>query len=157
MRAGDGDNVVTVQELSVEDDLVVTAGSGNFDSITVQHLRVGDDLNVHAGDGDANITVQDLWVGDDLKITAGDANTLSIINVQHLSFRDNLFIVTGGRNDQVNIQDAHILQLNVQLSGGDDDLFFNNVHGGVANLDGGSGDNTLSDMFWFATVYKSGF
>lgn len=113
INMGDGNNVVTVDRITVRDDASITTGAGS-DSVTVRasvgaqpNVDLGaNDLSIVTGNRNDNVRVENTFVRRDLRIDAGGTdNFADVVDLLLGSIGNDTTIFTGAGGDTVRISD----------------------------------------------------
>jgi hypothetical protein len=170
---GDGNNVVTIDKISVRDDATIVTGAGS-DSVSVKAVIGGlagidggaNDLNINTGNRSDNVLLQNTFVRrnvtvdtrgtdnfsdvvDMLMMNIGNDTIIStggggdLVRLADVGFNDDVSLDTGEGNDTVTITRCQFNDLIVLLFGGSDQLTMTYSSGQRASLNGGNDSDTI--------------
>lgn len=139
---GAGDTLIEISS-GIETQPEIQPAARPFEPVISTELIVGNNFNININAGTLEAFLRDLVVGTNLNINCTHAS--ADIEIFTAAVRNNTNINTGSGKDFVEIEDLSARQLNVSLGANSDELILFGVHTSIGtNLDGGSGNDTLS-------------
>ena len=157
-----GPDHLTVQGVSVPDDLEIGTGFGPDQIVQILNTKIHGDLAVFTRDGNDGLLIQNVIVGKDGVGTAfiqtGDGN--DSVEIQHMIVAGTATLRTGLGNDRINVsQEANFGHFSISADGGNDLAIINQVAvKGTLTVDMGTGNDSLSvdNVIAFAINLKGG-
>ena len=153
VNTGSGNDDVTEASLSVGGSNSINTDGGNDevdlgemdtepDGVVDYSVHVGKDLCVNLGCGTDSLTADDVFVTGNFNIVQGQGNsTISLT----LAAANALRISTDGGTDHVILDEILANTANVNLGSGDDSLSVTDTTISTSTFDGGTGVNTYTD------------
>lgn len=135
--AGVGEDQINIHGLVVDDNMVIAAGGGGAEDISINAMDVHGDLTITTSNFSDDIAIQNTFVRDVLTVvTQGGFDTINVSGIA-----DRLVVDSGAGNDRVHVNAANVNVLTGVLGSGFDELDLLNLTTDQIFAYGGDGDD----------------